>query len=178
MKHLKRPFLLIANGLVILSSLTFLILGFAVGMMEKLARERVSPAELANPEPIIRSDAMQLVDLCQIVMAYCWFFAILFAIIAFVNFWLIPWRSLRPQSVSKCEPDSSANGSQPFRSEAKAHVIGGWPPSLTLAFADELATPLAAAYRLIYEHRGNQTIAFDRKASDHGGHLGRFACPS
>ena len=30
------------------------------------------------------------------------------------------------------EPDGAANGSQPFCSEGKTYVIGGWLPSLTL----------------------------------------------
>ena len=60
---------------------------------------------------------MQLVDVCQIVIGYGWFFGIFLGIMGVVNFCLIPWRKLRPEAVSKCEPDGAANGSQPIRSE-------------------------------------------------------------
>ena len=98
MKHFRRPFLWISNGLVVLSSPVFFILGFAFRMIESSTRRMMSPAELLNADPFARNDPMRIVELCESVSAYCWFFGILFLVIGLVNFWLIPWRSLKPEA--------------------------------------------------------------------------------
>ena len=110
MNHFKRPILLVTNGLIVLSSLAFLLIGHVVEGMEKFARGHVSASELANPDSVMWSDAIFLVNLCKAVIGFCWLFGILFAIIGLINFWLVPWRKLRPGTVSTCETCAAPTG--------------------------------------------------------------------
>lgn len=98
MKYFRRPFLIVANLVVLLCGLYVSGAGWFLNYAASSKRDLMPPGEMDNPFPLIKSDARKYVELCEELSVPLAVVGIALVAVGAVSFFVIPWKEINPAS--------------------------------------------------------------------------------